>query len=138
MTQPDPRQLGGGYFPLGKWSSLNHGEPEPPREEDPQKTPARKQGLVKRAAAWAKAEASLQLEGPVLPQVFEARAASCKACPAREEHKDDPIGYCSECGCGHNPRARLTVKLTMPAATCPRETWKPSKGGKKTTKKPAK
>ena len=121
---------------LGKWSSLNPQEFAPAKEGDEPQPKAKKRGLAKRATAWAKAEASLRLEGPVLPQVFEARAASCRGCPAREEHPDDPIGYCKECGCGHSPRARLSVKLRMPAATCPREIWKPSKGEKKTTKKP--
>ena len=75
------------------------------------------------AASYARAEASLVLEGPASPETQEARREACRACPEREAVEGDPLGFCRACGCGRNPRARLTVKLTMPKATCPRNLW---------------
>lgn len=77
------------------------------------------------AAAWIKAEASLALEGPVAPETLEVRTAACRACPelATDTEPKDSIGFCRACGCGTGARAALSVKLTMPAATCPRQKW---------------
>lgn len=77
------------------------------------------------AVAWARAEASLALEGPVSPEILEARTAACRACPelATETEPRDAIGFCKACGCGTGARAALSVKLTMPASTCPKSRW---------------
>lgn len=77
------------------------------------------------AASWAKAEASLAVKGPVSDEVFAARRAACSACPelATDTNPKDEIGFCKACGCGTGARAALTVKLTMPAATCPLKKW---------------
>lgn len=78
---------------------------------------------AKRTAAYVAAEASLALEGPVAPDVVERRLALCAACPSRLPSPEDEVGFCGACGCGERSRARLTVKATMPAATCPKNLW---------------
>jgi hypothetical protein len=80
---------------------------------------------VGNAVAWARAEASLALHGPVAPEILQARTAACRACPelATETEPRDAIGFCKACGCGTGARAALSVKLTMPAATCPKSKW---------------
>jgi len=77
------------------------------------------------AASWLKAEASLVIHGPVSSEVFEARKSQCMACPERATDTDPPdeIGFCKACGCGTRARAALTVKLTMPAVSCPLKKW---------------
>ena len=74
---------------------------------------------------YLNAEASLHLYGPVPQEVFEERKAQCIACPKRmvTDKIPDEIGFCASCGCGISQRARLTVKLTMPASTCPLGKW---------------
>lgn len=64
----------------------------------------------------------------VSKKVFEARKEKCLGCPGLAKSPQDPIGYCKLCGCGMNPRARLTVKLTVAGATCPKKLWKPVRG----------
>ena len=64
----------------------------------------------------------------VSKKVFEARKEQCLKCPGLAKSPQDPIGYCKLCGCGMNPRARLTVKLTVAGATCPKKLWKPVRG----------
>jgi len=64
----------------------------------------------------------------VSKKVFEARKEQCLSCPGLAKSPQDPIGYCKLCGCGMNPRARLTVKLTVAGATCPKKLWKPVRG----------
>ena len=80
---------------------------------------------VRNIAAYVEAEASLVMQGPVAPEVFEARKAACLGCEHRATNTEPPdeIGFCKKCGCGTAARARLTVKLTMPKATCPLEKW---------------
>lgn len=80
---------------------------------------------VGNALAWAKAEASLRLHGPVSSEILEVRTAACRACPelATDTDPRDSIGFCKACGCGSGARAALSVKLTMPAATCPKSRW---------------
>lgn len=81
---------------------------------------------VRNIASWVKAEASLRIHGPVTAEVFEARKAACMGCEHRATNTEPPdeIGFCRRCGCGTSARARLSVKLTMPAATCPLDKWK--------------
>jgi rRNA maturation endonuclease Nob1 len=80
---------------------------------------------VANIAAYVAAEASLVMSGPVAPEVFEARKAACMGCEHRATNTEPPdeIGFCKSCGCGTSARARLSVKLTMPAATCPQKKW---------------
>jgi hypothetical protein len=71
------------------------------------------------------AELSLQLYGPVSDATLAERTAICNGCEHRfqSERAPDSIGYCRGCGCGVNPRSKLSVKLTMPQATCPKHKW---------------
>ena len=78
--------------------------------------------------AYAKAKTSLLIEGQVSRKVYKERKSICFSCPNRAESPDDPFGYCTSCGCGRNPKARLTVKLNMPKVSCPIDKWGESKG----------
>jgi len=71
------------------------------------------------------AELSLQLYGAVSAATLAERTAICTGCDLRfqSEKAPDSIGYCRGCGCGVNPRSKLSVKLTMPQATCPKDKW---------------
>lgn len=64
----------------------------------------------------------------VSEKIFNTRKNLCLTCPGLAKSSEDPIGYCKLCGCGKNPRARLTVKLTVAGATCPRNLWRPVRG----------
>ena len=33
------------------------------------------------------------------------------------------VGFCTKCGCGNNPRALLTVKVTLAGYECPLAKW---------------
>lgn len=77
---------------------------------------------------YLRAERSLAVEGPVPAVVFEARKAQCMGCPKRHQNPRDEIGFCGGCGCGERDRARLTVKLTMPAVSCPLGKWGEARG----------
>lgn len=77
------------------------------------------------AVDWAAAEASLALEGPVPEPVHAARLDKCLKCPqlVNSDERPDAVGWCAACGCGTGARSALSVKLTMPAAKCPRGEW---------------
>lgn len=77
------------------------------------------------AVDWAAAEASLALEGPVPEEVHAMRLAKCVKCPhlVNSGENPDAVGWCAACGCGTGARAALSVKLTMPAAKCPKGEW---------------
>lgn len=77
------------------------------------------------AVDWAAAEASLALGGPVPDEVHAMRLARCVKCPqlVNSDENPDAVGWCAACGCGTGARAALSVKLTMPAAKCPRGEW---------------
>lgn len=77
------------------------------------------------AVDWARAEASLAIEGPVPAEVFEERRAKCCGCASLVNSGENPdaVGWCGACGCGTGARAALSVKLTMPAAKCPKGQW---------------
>lgn len=85
---------------------------------------------LRQAWRYVKAEASAAIRGPVSDQVYQARMAQCVACPKREANDLDGIGFCGACGCGHGPRAALTVKGRMPEAKCPLDPpkWGAEKG----------
>jgi hypothetical protein len=79
--------------------------------------------LMERAAAWAKAEASQVISGPLSDEQYEARVAVCRSCDQLDPADAPQIGHCKACGCGKRPRAEITVKGRMPAATCPKNKW---------------
>ena len=85
---------------------------------------------VANVASYVTAEMSLQLYGPVGGKALEERRAQCMACPSRRTSSElaDEIGFCSSCGCGVSDRSRLSVKITMPKATCPLGKWNESDG----------
>lgn len=84
---------------------------------------------VGNAVDWAKAEASLAVDGPVPEPIYLARLDKCAKCPqlVNSDERPDGVGWCAACGCGTGARAALSVKLTMPAAKCPRQEWGPFK-----------
>lgn len=73
---------------------------------------------------YAKVEAYHVLHGPASEADAAARLAICMACPDRAvEYKGQTdaggVGWCTQCGCGSNPRALLTVKVTLAGYECP-------------------
>lgn len=68
--------------------------------------------------------------GKLSKEIFLKRAKICKSCPGLMKSPFDSIGFCGLCGCGMNPRARLTVKLTVSGASCPIGKWSPMWGKK--------
>lgn len=97
-------------------NGISHGKSQPqPRAEI---TAANVQSYVT-------AELSLQLYGPVSAKVQAERVAACTGCELRmqSDSAPDTVGYCKGCGCGVNPRSRLSVKTTMPEASCPKGKW---------------
>tara|TARA_R110002012_G_scaffold179281_3_gene344870 strand:- start:1708 stop:2418 length:711 start_codon:yes stop_codon:yes gene_type:complete len=80
--------------------------------------------------SYVKAEQSLATQGPVSLTVYEERKKICGECPHRKtnEKVPDPLGFCTKCGCGANPRARLTNKIKMPQTSCPLDKWGTSTG----------
>ena len=85
---------------------------------------------IKNVFNYLKAEQSLATQGPVSLTVFEERKAICGECPHRKTHEQipDELGFCTKCGCGANPRARLTNKIKMPQTSCPLDKWGTSTG----------
>ena len=85
--------------------------------------PAPTPSVLERAHSWMRAELSLRLEGPLPDAAYDARIATCRACPELEPLNPPQVGTCKACGCGSNPRAEISIKARMPAATCPRALW---------------
>ena len=79
---------------------------------------------------YVRAEWSNIEQGPVPLPIYEKRKKICGECPHRKqvEGYKDPLGFCTKCGCGANPRAQLTVKLKLPATSCPIGKWEEAKG----------
>ena len=84
----------------------------------------------KKVRSYIRAELSNIEQGPVSLPIYEERKKICGDCPHRKfvEGYKDPLGFCTKCGCGANPRAQLTVKLKLPATSCPLNKWGESKG----------
>lgn len=83
-----------------------------------------------RAASWMRAEASAIISGQLDGDALEARLSACRSCHRFEAAQDAAqVGWCSACGCGKRARAELSVKATMPAATCPLDRWPRNTGG---------
>ena len=73
------------------------------------------------AVSYVRAEASLLVSGPLDPHAVALRLAQCMDCSARVPSAQ--VGFCSACRCPHWRRSELSVKATMPAATCPLDRW---------------
>jgi uncharacterized paraquat-inducible protein A len=81
----------------------------------------RKRGKLAQAREYLKAEASKLLQGALPTEMVRKRLEACRSCEWREV---TPQGeHCRRCGCGRRRRAELTIKATMPAATCPLGKW---------------
>lgn len=79
--------------------------------------------LVEKAASYIKAEVS-NVVSSIPEEAVELRLAECRQCPSlKPSTNPSELGWCSACGCGQSPRAELTVKAKMPAATCPKNKW---------------
>ena len=85
---------------------------------------------LKNIRNYVRAEISNIEQGPVSLPIFEERKRICGECPHKKQVKGykDPLGFCTKCGCGANPRAQLTVKLKLPATSCPLGKWDESTG----------
>ena len=80
--------------------------------------------------SYLRAEYSNIEQGPVSLPIYEERKKICGECPHKKqvEGYKDPLGFCTKCGCGANPRAQLTVKLKLPATSCPIGKWGEAQG----------
>jgi capsule polysaccharide export protein KpsC/LpsZ len=83
---------------------------------------------VELAKQYALAELTHATQGPASEADAAARLAICMACPDRAvEYKGmtdaGGVGWCTKCGCGNNPRAMLTVKVTLAGVECPLAKW---------------
>ena len=81
-----------------------------------------------RAVQYARAELTHATQGPASETDAAARLAICMACEHRAvEYKGQTdaggVGWCTKCGCGNNPRAMLTVKVTLAGVECPLAKW---------------
>ena len=74
------------------------------------------------AKEYARAEITHATQGPASEADAAARLAICMECEHRAtdyKGQTDLVGWCQRCGCGSNPRAVLTVKVTLAGASCP-------------------
>ena len=86
------------------------------------KSDAQARTQIELAKQYARAELTHATQGPASEADAAARLAICMACEHRAtdyKGKTDPVGWCQRCGCGSNPRAVLTVKVTLAGASCP-------------------
>ena len=128
---------GGGCCSAGHWEKPTLGVckkhckhrvidavPQAMIKSDPQ---ARTQ--IELAKQYARAELTHATQGPASEADAAARLAICMECPDRAvEYKgmtdtENGIGWCTKCGCGNNPRALLTVKVTLAGVECPLGKW---------------
>ena len=75
-----------------------------------------------RVVQYATAELTHATQGPASEADAAARLAICMECEHRAtdyKGQTDLVGWCQRCGCGANPRAKLTVKVTLAGASCP-------------------
>ena len=89
-------------------------------------TPAKTK--IEIAAQYARAELAHATQGPASEADAAARLAICMACEHRavtykEQTDENGVGWCTKCGCGNNPRAMLTVKVTLAGVECPLGKW---------------
>ena len=84
--------------------------------------PPGEKGTLENMTEYARAELTHATQGPASEADAAARLAICMACEHRAtdyKGQTDLVGYCTRCGCGANPRAVLTVKVTLAGAFCP-------------------
>lgn len=113
-----------GYIRVGEQQTYGGHRPQPVPTPLPPAHATEEKGLLSKAVSWAKAEASLLIQGPLPDADYEHRIAQCLACPMLDRHPDqNKIGWCKACGCGRKDRAELTVKGRMPKSTCPKGKW---------------
>ena len=75
---------------------------------------------------YARVEITQVMQGFASPADAAARLAICMECEHRAtdyKGQTDPVGWCQRCSCGNNPRAVLTVKVTLSAVSCPLGKW---------------
>ena len=80
------------------------------------------------AKEYARAELTHATQGPASETDAAARLAICMECEHRavtykEQTDENGVGWCTKCGCGNNPRAMLTVKVTLAGVECPLAKW---------------
>jgi len=83
---------------------------------------------VELAAQYARAEITHATQGPASEADAATRLAICMACEHRavtykEQTDAGGVGWCTKCGCGNNPRAMLTVKVTLAGVEFPLGKW---------------
>ena len=84
----------------------------------------KEKSTIELAKQYARAELTHATQGPASEADAAARLAICMVCPDRAvEYKGQTdaggVGWCTQCGCGSNPRALLTVKVTLAGYECP-------------------
>ena len=84
--------------------------------------------LAQNLKNYAAAELTHATQGPASEADAAARLAICMACEHRavtykEQTDENGVGWCTKCGCGNNPRAMLTVKVTLAGVECPLAKW---------------
>jgi hypothetical protein len=92
------------------------------------KTEQQARTQIELAKQYARAELTHAMQGPASEADATARLAICMACEHRSvKYKGmidaDGVGWCTKCGCGNNPRAMLTVKVTLAGVECPLAKW---------------
>ena len=86
--------------------------------------PPGENGTLENMTEYARAELTHATQGPASEADAAARLAICMACEHRavtykEQTDAGGVGWCTKCGCGNNPRALLTVKVTLAGVECP-------------------
>ena len=84
--------------------------------------------LAQNLKNYAAAELTHATQGPASEADAAARLAICMACEHRAvaykgQTDAGGVGWCTKCGCGNNPRAMLTVKVTLAGVECPLNKW---------------
>lgn len=80
------------------------------------------------ALRYAASELQHATHGPASKVDAAARLAICMTCEHRAvefrgQIDAGAVGWCTKCGCGNNPRALLTVKVTLAGYECPLAKW---------------
>ena len=88
------------------------------------KTEPQARTQIELARKYARAELTHAMQGPASEADAAARLAICMACEYRAvtyrgQTDENGVGWCTKCGCGNNPRALLTVKVTLAGSECP-------------------